>query len=68
MLIAGWLSDEPFLEVAGLDGPARRRVAYDLLKLAQSQNDVHLAETSSQPKIALRHVTQLLGPGCSGER
>ena len=47
---AGWVSDEQFLEVACLDGPARRRVAYDLLKLEQSQNDVHIAETYSQPK------------------
>ena len=44
---AGWVSDEQFLEVAGLDGLARRRVAYDLLKLGQSQNDVHIAETFS---------------------
>ena len=70
--IAGWVSDEQFLEIAGLDGPARRRVAYDLLKLEQSQNDVHIAETFSQPKdssyaksygpdtwIDLRHVMQL---------
>ena len=44
------VSDEQFLEVAGLDGPARSRVAYDLLKLAQSQSVVHIAETFSQPK------------------
>ena len=48
--IGGWVSDEQFLEVAGLDGPARSRVAYDLLLLWQSQNDVHIAETFSQPK------------------
>ena len=38
--IAGWVSDEQFLVVAGLDGPARSRVAYELLKLGQSQNDI----------------------------
>ena len=47
---AGWVLDEQFLKVAGLDGPARCRVAYDLLKLGQSQNDVHIAEIFSQPK------------------
>ena len=36
--IAGWISDEQFLEVA------------DLLKLVQSQTDVHIAETFRQPK------------------
>ena len=30
--IAGWVSDEQFLEVAGLDRLARSRVAYNLLK------------------------------------
>ena len=44
------MSDEQFLEVAGLDGPARRRVAYDLWKLGQSQNEVHIVETLSQAK------------------
>ena len=48
-----WVPDEQFLEVAGLDGPARCRVAYDLLKLGQSQNGVHIAETFSQPKTAV---------------
>ena len=48
--IAGEVSDEQFLEVAGLDGPARSRVAYDLLKLGKSQNDIHFAEIFSQPK------------------
>ena len=78
--IARLVSVEQFLEVVGLDGPARSRAANDLLKLGQSHNDVHVAETFSQPKtvdtkpylfdtwIALRHVTQLLRPGCSGER
>ena len=31
--IAGWVSAEQFLEVAGLDGPARSRTDYDVLKL-----------------------------------
>ena len=48
--IAGRASDELFLEVAGLEGPARSRVAHDLLKLEQSQNDIRIAETFSQPK------------------
>ena len=48
--IAGWVSDEQFLEVAGLDGPARGRVAYDLLNLEQSLNDIPIAETFSQFK------------------
>ena len=52
--IAGWVSDEQFLEVAGLDGPARSRVAADLLKLVQSQNEMHIAETVSQPKTVAR--------------
>ena len=39
------MSDEQFLEVAGLFGPARCRVPYDLLELVQSQHDVHIAET-----------------------
>ena len=51
--IAGWVPEKQFLEVAGLDGPARCRVAYDLLKLVQSQYDVHIAETPSQPKTAV---------------
>ena len=51
--IAGWVPDEQFLEVDRLDGPARCREAYDLLKLEQSQNDVHIAETFSQSKTAV---------------
>ena len=54
--IAGWVPDEQFLEVAGLDGPTRRRVACDLLKLGQSQNDVHIVETFWQPKTVPRQV------------
>ena len=50
--IAGWVPDEQFLDVAGLDGPARCRVAYDLSNLVQSHNDGHIAETVSQPKTA----------------
>ena len=48
--IAGWVSDEQFLEVAGLDGPARRRVAFDLLKLGQSLNDIDVVEIFSRPE------------------
>ena len=48
--IAREVSDEQFLEVAGLDGPARSRAAYDLLKLGQSLNDIHIAEIFCQPK------------------
>ena len=47
---AGGVSDERFLEVPGLDGPARSGVVYDLLKLEQSLNDIHVAEIVSQPK------------------
>ena len=41
--IAGETCDEQFSEVAGLDRPARRRLACDLLKLEQSLNDNHVA-------------------------
>ena len=74
------MSDAQFLEVPGPDGPATNRVACDLLQLEQSLIDGHVAGIFSQPKdsghvksqgldtwSALRHVTQLLGPGCSGE-
>ena len=61
--IAGWVSDEQFLDVAGLDGPARNRVAYDLLKLAQSQNDIHVAEIFSQPKTLAMSSRMGLTPG-----
>ena len=44
------MSDEQFLEVAGLDGSARSRAVYDLLQLVQSVNDMHVAEIFSQPK------------------
>ena len=47
---AGEVSDEQFLEVAGLDGPARDRVTHDVLKLVQSLNNIHVAEIFSQPK------------------
>ena len=61
--IAGWVPDEQFLEVAGLDGLAWCRVAYDLLELEQSQNDVHIAETFSQPKTAVTPTRMGLTPG-----
>ena len=62
-LIAGWVPDEQFLEVAGLDGPARRRVAWNFLKLAQSQNDVHIAQTFRQPKTVAMPSGMGLKPG-----
>ena len=61
--IAGWVPDEQFLEVAGLDGQARCLVAYDLLILGQSQNDVHIAETFSQPKTVATPSRMGLTPG-----
>ena len=61
--IAGWVSDEQFLEVAGLDRPARSRVAYDLLKLVQSQNDIHISETFSPPKTVATPSRMGLTPG-----
>ena len=48
--IAGGVSDEQVLEVAGLDGPARSRIVYDMLKLWQSLHDIHVAEIFSKPK------------------
>ena len=48
--IAGETCDEQFSEVAGLDRPARRRLACDLLKLEQSLNDNHVAEIFGQRK------------------
>ena len=50
--IAGWVPDEQFLEVAGLNGPARRRVACDLLKLEPSRNDVHMDCSSTCHAVA----------------
>ena len=61
--IAGLVSDEQFLEVAGLDGPARRHVANDLLKLGQSRNDKHIAETFSQSKTVVTPSRMGLTPG-----
>ena len=46
------VSDEQFLEAAGLDGPARNKIAYDLLNFGQSLNDVHVAEIVSQNRTA----------------
>ena len=62
-LVLSRIADEQFLEVAGLDGPARSRVACDLLKLEQSQNDVHIAETFSQPRTAATPNRMGLTPG-----
>ena len=47
--IAGWVPDEQFLEVAlevaGLDGPARRHVAYAWLKLeTESERRSHCGD------------------------
>ena len=44
---AGWVSDEQYLEVAGLDRPVRSRVVNDLSKLEQSLNDSNIAEIFS---------------------
>ena len=66
--IAGWVSDEQFLEVVGLDGPARRRVASDLSKLGKSQNDVHIEETFSQPKTVATSSRMGLTPGLLFDR
>ena len=67
--IAGGVSDEQFLEVAVLDGTARSRIAYDLWKLEQSLNDIHTAKSHGLDTwIDRRHVTQLLGPGCSDDQ
>ena len=52
--IAGWVSDEQFLDVG---------LAYDLLKLGQSQNDIHVAETFSQPKTVATPSRMGLTPG-----
>ena len=43
--IAGWVFDEQFLEVAGLDGRARGRVAHGGEKFGQSLNDTHWIST-----------------------
>ena len=51
------------MEVAGLDGLARKRVACDLLKLGQSQNDLHIAKTLSQPKTVATPSRMGLTPG-----
>ena len=61
--IAGWVSDEQFLKIAGLDGPARSRATYDFLKLGQSLNDIHVAETFSQPKTVTTPSCMGLTPG-----
>ena len=60
--IAGGAFDEQFLDVSGLDGPARCRVAYDLLKLGQSQNDVHIAEAFGQTKTVATPTRMGLTP------
>ena len=61
--VAGWVSDEQFLEVAGFVGLARSREAYDLLKLGQSLNDIHVAEIFSQPKTVATPSRAGLTPG-----
>ena len=60
--ILGDVSDEQFLEAAGLDEPARSREAYDLLKLGQNLNNVHIAEIFSQPKTAATSCRMSLTP------
>ena len=54
--IAGWVPDEQFLEVAGLDGPARCRVAYDLLKLGRVRTMFTLRRLSVSPRQQPRQV------------
>ena len=61
--IAGGVSDEQFLKFAGLDEPARNRVAYDLLKLGQSLNYIHVAEIFSQPRTVATSSRMGLTPG-----
>ena len=69
--IAGEVFDEQFLEVAGagLDGPARSRVAHDSSlahdssQLEQSLNDIHVAEIFSQPKTVATSSRMGLTPG-----
>ena len=61
-----WLSrstTEQFLEGVGLDEPERDRVPCDLLKLGQSQDDVHIAEIFSQPKATVTPSRVGLTPG-----
>ena len=78
--IAGWVSDEQFLEVAGLDRLARGRVAYDFVEggaeselhsrrgdLQPTQDSGHAKSRGPDTWIDRRHVTQLLGPECSDE-
>ena len=57
--ITGWMLTEQFLKTVGLDGPARDRV----LKLGQSQHDVHIAEIFRQPKTAVTPSRMGLTPG-----
>ena len=47
------------LEVPGLDGPARCRGA----QFGQSQNDIHIAKTFSQPKTVATPSRVGLTPG-----
>ena len=76
--IAGRVSDEQFLEVAGLGkeprslrfveaGAESERHAH-CGDLQSTQDSGHATSYGPETWIALRHVTQLLGPGCSGER
>ena len=78
--IAGVTSDEQFLEVVGLDTSAVERVtlrAVDVgteLQRQSRRGDLQPAPDGGHSKphgldtwMALRHVTQLLGPECSNE-
>ena len=56
MTITGWMPTEQFQDAVGLDGPARDRVACGLLRLGQGQNDVHIAEIVTEPRLQLRQV------------
>ena len=74
--IAGWVSDEQVLEVAGLNGPARSRVAYDFVEGgAESELHSHCRDFQSTQDTGhaklhgpdswfdSRHAKQLLGLG-----
>ena len=61
--VSGGVSDEQFLDVAGLDGPARSRVICELLKLEQTSNETHVAEIFSEPKTMATPSRMGLQPG-----
>ena len=71
--ISNLTSDEQFLEVAGFDRAKCKNAQYDMKKLDQDLNDIHVAEMFSQPNgmttasrmgltdgLGFRHVPQSL--------